>query len=405
MTFLRRILPLVLLLTMCLGAVACSAAAGAAAYDKEDAKESVADLRSYLREEKGVGKSLIMLSENEAVQVFTYLQKPQTEEDKAKVDEEPLYLSVLTFSADMRYSYRLDLILDKTNPETATRRFKYSDRHLGRNLLIAEDTLSIPHYTGAELMAFDKVEYPEPETRGEAETGEPETSGPIPAHTHLQNTARDMLNLAVITLDSFMDQLLKHDRRDFGFVSYNEKNNPVNGTPSAALPVTDPSHATLCADGSILPVAAFFTADGLTDTTAETVADTDTGSVAETEDPLGPAFSGERIAYALRMTLLGIGMVFAVLAILWGILAIFKVVFSGGEKKPKASKKKADSEAVPAAPAAPAASADTDPAVVAAITAAIAEMIASDEALSEQFAGGFRVVEFKRKSGKTSWNH
>ena len=31
--------------------------------------------------------------------------------------------------------------------------------------------------------------------------------------------------------------------------------------------------------------------------------------------------------------------------------------------------------------------------------------IDSDPALSSQFAGGFRVVSFKKKNGKTSWNH
>ena len=40
-----------------------------------------------------------------------------------------------------------------------------------------------------------------------------------------------------------------------------------------------------------------------------------------------------------------------------------------------------------------------------AITAAVAAYIDSDPALSSRFAGGFRVVSFKKKNGKTSWNH
>ena len=46
-----------------------------------------------------------------------------------------------------------------------------------------------------------------------------------------------------------------------------------------------------------------------------------------------------------------------------------------------------------------------DGALVAAITAAVAAYIDSDPALSSKFAGGFRVVSFKKKNGKTSWNH
>ncbi len=125
----------------------------------------------------------------------------------------------------------------------------------------------------------------------------------------------------------------------------------------------------------------------------------------ETEEDLGGAFSPERLSYALRMTLLGMGMVFAVLAILWMILAIFKVALGGKSTKPAKTKpepQKAEPTENAATPLAPV---GTDPVVIAAITAAIAETIAADPELSEQFSGGFRVVSFKRKTGKTSWNH
>ncbi len=414
MTNMRKLLSLVLLLSMCLGVCAClsscGAFAGAAKYDKADAVSAVAALRTYIRESKGVGKSVIMLAENEAVQVYTYLQAPKTEEEKAKVDEEPLYVTVLTFSTDKRYSFRLDLILDKVNPENALRRFKFSDRNLGRNLMIVEDTLNLPTYTGAELMSFDKIEYPEPETGSDGQ--EAESSAPIPDTEYLKEVTRSMLNLMIITMDSYLEKTIKHDREDFGFVSYNEKNNPKNLTPVAALPGDQGVHTLSTAPG--LPVAAFLTADGLTDTdttdetTDETTDDTtESETVAETEEDLGSAFSSARWSYSLRMTLLGMGMVFAVLAILWGILSIFKLVFAGKTPKaPKAPKEAKSSEPAPApAPVASAVPAGTDPAVVAAITAAIAEMIAADPELSAQYAGGFRVVEFKRKSGKTSWNH
>ena len=62
----------------------------------------------------------------------------------------------------------------------------------------------------------------------------------------------------------------------------------------------------------------------------------------------------------------------------------------------------------PAPAAAPSVPAGDDPAVIAAITAAIAATIAADETLSEQFAGGFRVVSFRKTSthtgSGTAWN-
>ncbi len=408
MTCIRKILPLVLLLALCLGMCAalasCGTAANEAKYDKATAKEAVAALRTYLRETKGVGKSLVMLKENEAVQVYTYLQKASV--TGVAEGEEPLYLSVITFSADGRYSYRLDLVLDSVNPDNALRRFKYSDRTLGYTILQVEDTLRLPSYTGAGLMSFENMEYPTPETDAEGNT--PETADPVPATEFLRETARDMLNLMVITLDAFMEKAIGHDRDDFGFVSYNEKYNPKNNTPTASLPQGFGGSVGTLAKGNHSPAFALLTADGLT--SAETEVDSTAETVAETEDPLGPMFSSDRWGYVARMTAVGMGMVFAVLAILWGILSIFKLAFVG--KTPKESKPKVAPAPAPTAPAAapvappPAAIPEgTDPAVVAAITAAIAEMIAADPALTARFAGGFRVVEFKRKSGKTSWNH
>ena len=126
--------------------------------------------------------------------------------------------------------------------------------------------------------------------------------------------------------------------------------------------------------------------------------------VVETEEDLGSILSPARVSYAIRMTVLGVGMVFAVLALLWLVLVIFKNVLA--EKPAKAKKAEEASEPAPApAPAATPAPAGDDPAIIAAITAAIAATIDSDPALSQQFAGGFRVVSFKKKSGKTSWNH
>ena len=138
-------------------------------------------------------------------------------------------------------------------------------------------------------------------------------------------------------------------------------------------------------DALILPVA------------AEEVQET----VAETAEDLGPILSPARVSYAIRMTVLGMGMVFSVLALLWLVLVIFKNALT---EKPSKAKAEETSEPAPAPAVTPVPAGD-DPAIIAAITAAIAATIDSDPALSQQFAGGFRVVSFKKKSGKTSWNH
>ncbi len=116
-------------------------------------------------------------------------------------------------------------------------------------------------------------------------------------------------------------------------------------------------------------------------------------------------FSAEAWEYAGQMTLLGIGMVFTVLAILWGVLCIFKLVFAGktpkapkAPKEPKAPKK--ESKPASAAVAAPAAQSD-DAQLIAVITAAVAAYMAEE---GTEYAGGFRVVSFKRARGGRTWN-
>ena len=123
-------------------------------------------------------------------------------------------------------------------------------------------------------------------------------------------------------------------------------------------------------------------------------------------------FSGDAWLEAGQMTLLGMAMVFAVLAILWAVLAIFKLVFAGRtpkEPKVKSSKKKAT-----------AVGADDD--VIAAVIAASIQAIQEDEARNntalvavltaaiaahrdaEGAQGEFRVVSFKRMGNGRGWN-
>ena len=121
----------------------------------------------------------------------------------------------------------------------------------------------------------------------------------------------------------------------------------------------------------------------------------------------------ERFSYAGEMTLLGMLMIFAVLGALWGILAIFKIVFSGKDKKDKKVKTKAPDAVASAVAEAAAASAEvevapvavaesSDEELVAILTAAVAAYMSSEEAPA--FTGGFRVVSFRRVGTGRSWN-
>lgn len=126
-----------------------------------------------------------------------------------------------------------------------------------------------------------------------------------------------------------------------------------------------------------------------------------------TNEELGGFFSPMRIEYAIKVTVQGMLMIFAVLALLWGVVAIFKVFLHDIPEK-RAAKKQAMAAAVAKAtevqePEA-VAPVEDDGEIVAAITAAIAAMLESEE-YADEFASGFRVVSFKRKGGAWDQNH
>ena len=125
-------------------------------------------------------------------------------------------------------------------------------------------------------------------------------------------------------------------------------------------------------------------------------------------------FSADAWKFAGQMTLMGVAMVFSVLAILWGVLAIFKLVFAGKTPKaPKAPKEpkpsKQENKPAPAtqddaltaviAASIQAYQADENQQLVAVLTAAVAAYRAS-----EGESGEFRVVSFKRTGGARAWN-
>lgn len=106
----------------------------------------------------------------------------------------------------------------------------------------------------------------------------------------------------------------------------------------------------------------------------------------------------EALEYGLSFSLFGFGVVFAILALLLGILLIFKFVFyTIPSKKASAAKpenKKTENVKPAPAPAAPVpvVTASSENELVAVISAAIASFRAGDGA-----QGGFRVVSFKKR--------
>lgn len=129
---------------------------------------------------------------------------------------------------------------------------------------------------------------------------------------------------------------------------------------------------------------------------------------AASDADLGGFMSPERLELAGQVVLIGMGMVFAVLALLWGILAIFGKVMSRQGKQtgePAPTPEALDAQIVPAVSEPEPAVAETDDGeLIAVITAAVAAAIESDEVLSSRFASGFRVVSFKKSARSARGN-
>ena len=133
------------------------------------------------------------------------------------------------------------------------------------------------------------------------------------------------------------------------------------------------------------------------------------GKLALEADGTYTPFSGEAIKYALEMVLLGMGMIFAVLGVLWGVLAIFKLVFARPKKEKKAEPQKVEPQKVEPAPTqaatpapAPAPAATNDAELIAILTAAIYAY--ESEKNPDAPIGNFRVVSYRRANGGRSWN-
>ena len=97
---------------------------------------------------------------------------------------------------------------------------------------------------------------------------------------------------------------------------------------------------------------------------------------------------------ALKMTLLGLGAVFAALALLWAVLCLFKLFFHDLPAKREKEREK-EEEPVSQAPAQPAAQDDAE--LVAVLSTAVAAVLAGEREQNPDLPPtGFRVVSYKR---------
>jgi len=102
----------------------------------------------------------------------------------------------------------------------------------------------------------------------------------------------------------------------------------------------------------------------------------------------------ERMQIGAEVAILGLGVVFAVLILLWGILSLFKVFFYDIPNAKKAAPKEtAPAPAEVPAPVQTAPASASDDELVAAISAAVAAYMSAEGCP----ASGFRVVSFRRK--------
>ena len=118
---------------------------------------------------------------------------------------------------------------------------------------------------------------------------------------------------------------------------------------------------------------------------------------------------GEKFALCGRMILAGMGTVFLVLVILWGVIAVFGAVAKMNARKEQqrimeeVRNSPAPNDAKDRSVSAPAAEPEDeeDPGVLIAVITAAIEAYRAEEGKP---AGSYRVVSFRQKKTKKSWN-
>lgn len=111
----------------------------------------------------------------------------------------------------------------------------------------------------------------------------------------------------------------------------------------------------------------------------------------------------ERAQEALTMVIMGMVMVFLVLATIMLVLMVMERLFAEKKSSAKVAAPRKEETKAPVPVPTPVVPVTDDGAVIAAITAAISAMLAAENG-TETYQGGFRVVSFKRSSRNTPWN-
>ncbi len=297
------------------------------------------DLYVHVFDTIGLDKAIELPSPDQNVEVFAFIEDVKLEDGST---ERGFYLAAQ--AGNQTNAYRVDIKLGTENASAGSSvemiyRILQFQGNQAVTVAKAQTFIEASHYTGDGTIHFDTLTGIDP-------TGEFNSSV----------TATALMNAALGGLDEYLQKNLGHTASALGFTSLAERYT---------------YHEDKTNEGS-------------------------------TDDDLGGPFSMARLSYSLRMLLLGMAMIFAVLSLLWMVIAIFKKAFNTEVKKNK--KKQTETPPTEPAPVPTPAPVEDDGAVISAITAAIAAMIEADEALHSEFASGFRVVSFQKKSGKNAWN-
>ncbi len=128
-----------------------------------------------------------------------------------------------------------------------------------------------------------------------------------------------------------------------------------------------------------------------------------TGGVSSMESVMNNDMSmAERLIYSLRMTAIGLLMVFAVLGIICFVMYLFRLFFY---TLPNRRSKKADEVRQSDVSVIPSADPnEVDPALIAVLSAAVAAVLADEAEAAGTPAPSFRVVSFRRTSRGRGWN-
>lgn len=112
---------------------------------------------------------------------------------------------------------------------------------------------------------------------------------------------------------------------------------------------------------------------------------------------------GDRLNYMGVGVLMGMVVIFAVLALLWLILEIFGAIARNGQRAADTPAPAPAPEVTAPAPVPETAPAMSDEEIVAAITAALAVYLEEAKATTPSI-NGFRVVSFKKVGSAAHWN-